>query len=223
LNTVGKEDRVITRISVVLIVLLLVAAPSWGQCAPDRMVKIIYQNATPGLAEDSLETVPRTLYRLGTDFGRLERATRIGVETYGLLITNVPDRWKVDTITNTGMYYYDESAANRFTAPVYPDLAEVEFLRPLEFGCELEFMRQHATEPPVEAEISGRKLRNYTVKNGRYRLNLAVSQKTGLPLALGLFNGKEMIHYMRYVEYRILPFRPSLFYPPPDMEIVVVE
>ena len=210
--------------AVAILLLLLLAAPhARGLCETNGMVRIIYQNATPGLPENSLETVPKTLYRLGAKFGRLEQATRIGVETHGLLITNIPDRWKIDTITETGEYSYDASGTLRFRAPVFPEHEEEPFLRALEFGCELAFMVEHATEPPVEAEISEQPLLNYTVKNGRYRIHLAVLKETRRPIAAGLFEGDEMIHYIRYVDYRRLPFNPGLFYPPSDMKIEVVE
>jgi hypothetical protein len=207
-----------------LLFLLLLAAPqAWGLCETNAMVRVVYQNATPGLAEDSLETAPKTLYRLGTKFGRLEQATRIGVETHGLRITNVPDSWIIDTITETGRYSYDASGSLHFRAPVFPAYEDAEFLSTLEFGCELAFMIEHSTEPPIEAEITEKKLLNYTVRNGRYRVHLAVLEESRRPVGVGLFEGEEMLQYIRYVDYRHLPFNPGLFYPPADMKIEVVD
>jgi hypothetical protein len=206
------------------LLLLLLATPlAWGLCETNAMVRIVYQDATPGLSQESLETAPKTLYRLGTKFGRLEQATRIGVETHGLRITNVPDSWIIDTITETGRYTYDPTGSLHFRAPVFPAHRDVEFLRTLEFGCELAFMIEHSTEPPIEAEITEKKLLNYTVRNGRYRIHLAVLAETRRPVGVGLFEGEEMLQYIRYVDYRYLPFNPGLFYPPPDMKIEVLD
>ena len=114
----------------------------------------------------------------------------------------------------------DRGETQEFHAPVFAGLDSPRFLRFLEFGCELAYVKQQSTEPPDARTINGLKLLSYTATDGKYRINLAVDEAAGTPYALGIFKNGDLVHYVRYLEYqRDLAPEPGLFQPPEGIQI----
>src|SRR5262245_10654807 len=86
---------------------LLCSNVVWAGCAPDKMIKVVFRDETPGLDSSSFAARPKTLYRLGTRYGRLEEVLDSENHRKGLMIANEPDMWMIDLVTKTGQHMVD--------------------------------------------------------------------------------------------------------------------
>jgi len=211
-----------TTILVLTLLPLCAGTASRAECAPSGLVKIAYRDATPTIPQDSFAAQPKVLYRLGTQYGRIDEATDPENLTKRLIVVNEPDTWRVNLLTKKGVYKYDRSEPLRFEAPIFDGPQHPEFLRSMEFGCELAFMKEHATQPPETVTVAERELLSYQLEQGRHRIMLAVIPGSERPFALGYFVDGEMVQYLRYLVYQDgLPADSRVFWPPAEIEIDV--
>jgi hypothetical protein len=218
-----KQPRHLTTTILVPILLAVCAGlPAGAVCAPEGLVRIAVRDATPTIPQDSFAAQPKVIYRLGKQYGRIEEATDPENLTKRLIVVNEPDTWRVNLLTKKGIYKYDRSEEQRFEAPVFNGSQHPEFLRPLEYGCELSFMKEHATRPPQTVKVAERELQSYEIEQGRYRVMLAVVPGSERPFALGYFVDGELVQYLRYLVYQDgLPADTRVFWPPAEIEIDV--
>jgi len=219
-----KLSRYSTTTILVLTLLLplCAGAPSRAECAPRGLVKIAYRDATPTIPQDSFAAQPKVLYRMGTQYGLVQEATDPENLTKRLIVVNEPDTWRINMLTKKGVYKYDRSEPLRFEAPVFDGPDHPEFLRSMEFGCELAFMKEHVSEPPKKVTVAEHELLSYQLEQGRYRIMLAVNPGNQRPFALGYFVDGEMVQYLRYLVYQDnLPANTRVFWPPAEIEITV--
>ena len=76
-------------------------APLFAQsvCAPEKLVRIIYRDRTPGLGEYQFESQPVTVWRLGKNYGRIEEVSAPELGRHSVWISNEPDHWEVTSTT----------------------------------------------------------------------------------------------------------------------------
>ena len=60
-----------------LCLLLAADGSTWADCAPEKMVRIVVRDATPGVDPDSFAAQPKTIYRLGSKYARTEEAVAV--------------------------------------------------------------------------------------------------------------------------------------------------
>ncbi len=90
------------KLLVALCLLFPASAPALAGCAPEKMVKIVLRDATPGVDPDSFAAKPKTIYRLGSKYTRTEEAVAadasspagLAMVAEGLLLENSAFRWK---------------------------------------------------------------------------------------------------------------------------------
>jgi len=188
------------------------------------MVKIIYLAGTEEHPTDATEPRPSTFYRLGSLYGRLEEAPDTAADVHTLQVTNLPDSWSINLARQTGEYRLAPDRASQFYAPVVSGIAAPHTMSELEFGCELEFLAEHATGPPEEVTIGGHRITNHRAKVGDYRINLAVLEVTGKPFALGIYRQDELVRFIKYLDYQTgLDPAPELFWPPVGVDYRAVK
>ena len=204
--------------------LLLTVPAARAECAPATMLKIVVVNASPGVEQGSAAAFPKTIYRLGASKGRWEEAPDRANGIEGIRIINAPDSWIVDPIDMAGTYRFDNSSGNRFRAPVLAWAGVPGMPEEFELGCELEWLEAQPDARWATVDVGGREMRNAAIDRGPYRINFTLDGPTGLPIAVGVFLGDELVHYLEYLEYRrIDPPNLRLFLPPSGVEIDVVE
>src|SRR5262245_48774168 len=119
----------------------------WAGCAPEKMIRVVFRDATPGLDSNSFSAKPKTLYRLGTRYGRLEEALDSENHIQGLMIANEPDLWMINLVTKSGQHIMDTGEPYYFHAPVFGAPDAPELLKSFEFGCELAYMKEKSVSP----------------------------------------------------------------------------
>ncbi len=203
----------------VLLALLLPAALglpapalAFRGCAPGGLVKVVIQNTTPGAPSGA----PKTLYRQGSSYGRLEDGGAGG----SVVIVNGKDTWIVDLAAKKGEHLTDPSSTPAFHAPIAPDPEDENALEGFEFGCELSFMRQRAVTPE-SVTVGGRTMRLFKWHEGRYTVQLLVLADKDVPYAASVHKDGKPFQMVRYVEYADgQKPDPALFTPPEGFLIV---
>src|SRR5262245_32093099 len=195
--------------------MLVFSANALAECAPEQMVRVVVRDATPGVPRDSFAARPKTYYRLGTKYGRVEEVADPEHGIHGLAVVSEPDLWMVNLMTKTGQHIVDTGAPYHFHAPVHTGEGDPEFVKSYELGCEFEYMKTKASGPPKPFELDGRTLEAYMAAEGEYLLVLVVDPNTKHPFASMLRKAGKVVCFLRYVAYET-GLKPdlSLFAPP---------
>lgn len=193
-----------------------------AECAPAKMVRATIRNATPDLDPNSYDAQPKTYYRLGTRYGRLEEALNKEHGLHPLTLVNEPDMWMVNLLNKKGRHKLDKEAPQHFHVPILWVPGGPEFLKGFELGCELEYVKaKSGAAPPKPEQLDGHTYDAYTATSGEHKIVLLVDPATGKPFsATSLQSGRVLIH-VRYVDYAVgLEPDLSLFVPPKDVRFL---
>lgn len=121
-------------------VILAAAQAAVADCKPHRLLKIVTAAELPDVPAGDFRSQPRTMYRLGDRYARLEEPLNTADNVHLLIVVNEPDVWMVNRTDMTGRHIVDPGPTFEFHAPVL-DAVESEFWRQLELGCEEPFMK----------------------------------------------------------------------------------
>jgi hypothetical protein len=193
--------------------------PSPAACAPARMVRVVFRDVTPGVDAGSFAAQPKTLYRLGTKYGRAEEALDSANGIHGLIVVNEPDLWAVNLATKTGQHSIDPDKPGQFRAAIVGGPGTPEVIRRLEFGCEFEYLKALGLIGH-KSTIDGAEVDQYEVIAGSNRVVVSFRTGTPQPMAYALYEQGKLTYDMRYVEYdTTLEPRISLFDKPQGISI----
>jgi len=184
------------------------------------MVKLVFRSRSPGVDAASPAGQPRTLYRVGRGYGRLEHPPDPEKGTRMLVIVNEPHTWVIDLERGVGQYGRDPGPTYFFHAPVLPPPAGPDSLRSLEFGREFEFLGAHGAQPTRTVEADGSEAERYEVSFEPFKLVVLAIPGSEVPRALRIFDGAELVAAWDYDSYeRDLDPDPALFRPPEGVRI----
>ena len=200
-------------------------------CAPAKMVKATIRNATPDIDPDSFAAQPRTYYRLGTRYGRVEDQPDTEHGVHGLMVASEPDLWMINLLNKKGKHIIDKQPPQHFHIPLLalpgnpaspPEDADSEFLRGFELGCELEYVKaQSGGAPPKPEQLDGHTYDAYTATQGEHKIVLLIDPANGKPFSATSLKSGKVITHVRYVEYDAgLAPDLSLFVPPKDVRFL---
>ncbi len=206
------------------------AEPS-AACSPSKMVKATIRNATPDLDPDSFAAQPRTYYRFGTRYGRVEDQPDKEHGVHGLMVASEPDLWMINLLNKKGKHRIDKQPPQHFHIPLLalpgnpaslPEGAPSEFLTGFELGCELEYVKAHSGgAPPRQEQLDGHTYDAYTATQGEHKIVLLIDPATGKPFSATSLKSGKVITHVRYVDYDAgLEPDLSLFVPPKDVRFL---
>ena len=219
--------RVLRSMIPLAVVLILVSAAGAAQPAAanlpstsDEMVKVVFRSRLPGLPAGHTDAKPKTLYRVGERWGRLEHPDNPVL--HPLVIVASPDVWLVDLRTHTARHSVDPGPRLAFHAPVVDRLAPgmPRALLDFEFGRELEFMEAHGAKPHRIKEKSGPLDVYETVIDGIHIGVSTVPDTRQVHSVLVFRDKKTVIAAYLYDEYRREPAEPALFTLPQGIKVV---
>src|ERR1700720_1001379 len=72
-----------------------------------RMTKIVFRSMNPDTAPDSFGAQPKTLYRAGNKYLRIEEAPDPARGIHNLRIAREPDAWAINLLDNTARHIID--------------------------------------------------------------------------------------------------------------------
>jgi hypothetical protein len=211
------------RIWFILLLSLLLPVQARGACAPETLARIVFRDATPGIDRESFAGQPKTLYRLGDRYFRMEEAPDAEHGIHGLLITAEPDSWLINLADRSGRHIVDRSTPFVIHAQVFGGPEDPEILKSFEFGCELAYMKARGSQP-VRATIGRFTLDNYKVTEGAHMITLSIIAGSERPLFASHFKNGVAEKLYQYVQYDLqLKPDPHLFEPPTGIKIEEVK
>jgi hypothetical protein len=213
----GELQVVVLRIAAVALVSILAAAGMAAECSPPKLLRIVTQNASPGIPTGSFATQPKTIYRLGKTFARIEEVEDREHKIHGLIVVNSPDSWMVNLADGTGRHALDPDHDPKVVMPVFePGVfggsLPPEFMK-LEIGCEVAFFE--AWKSPIGSlkTPGGQKIKQ-AFGVGDYKLVLVRGSATGPPEMLLLLEKGEIVFALKYLGFEEAATDMKLFAKP---------
>lgn len=160
------------------LVLVLLVLPLHAQLSDTSMIKITYRVVNDNLPGDSFYLTPRTLYRMGTRYGRLEEMYNPVTGIHMRVIIDEPHAWIVNLKTNTAKYLLDQGPTIEFHSPMFPSEEKQSpppFNNTCEFGLEFMFLKNNKAVK-TSVKINNVEYDRYHAKFDRYEMTL-VSHK----------------------------------------------
>jgi hypothetical protein len=195
-----------------------------AQYQPDKQIRIVVQNSSPGIPERSFAGKPKTIYRLGVRFARIEEDVNPETKLHLIIFTKAPDTWMVDLTNNSGRHMVDPSPVSKVVFPIFsksnmPDSFPQEFAK-LEYGKESEFFASYRT--PFEAmKITNENMVKQTLIMEGWTLMLIRQNEKSNPRFLILIHDGSVFMSFDYLEYSyIVPPNMSIFDPPRDIKFI---
>jgi hypothetical protein len=185
-------------------------------CAPERLVRLVVRNVSPGLPASDARAQPRVIYRRGAMLLRTEELPDPGRNGQtALFIISEPDIWAVDLSTRNGRHSTDPGPSFEVHAPVLPLTQSLPPLfRTLEFGCEAAFVAANAPQPQRVVPWGETTAALHSVTVGDQTVALLMDNRRATPLLISYVRQGKPVWVVRYDDYRAdLPDRPDLFQP----------
>lgn len=191
--------------------------------APRNMLKMQVRLQSPNIAPGSFLLLPKTIYRAGTRYCRVEEAEDTVNGIHDLIITNEPDAWLINLVTKTSQHVVDPGPTFNCRLPIFvgidPKDDAANLLHDLEFGTELQFFKQAGVEPHKGIVMDGKQTMQYQIQVGQTKIALFTYDASGVrPLAIGLVSPIRQEVYF-YTSYGQLPFDLALFTLPDGLSI----
>jgi len=188
-----------------------VALASWlavgrlsAQCAPSKLLRIVNQDISPNIPAGSFASRPKTVYRLGKSYARVEEAEDRERHVHLLIVVNAPDNWMANFADGTGRHVIDPDPNPKVSAPIlnpgmFSGSIPPELLM-LELGCEVAFFQDKKSPTTVLKTPGGDKIKQ-AVGVGDFMLVLLRGSASGTPEMLFLFRKDEIVFVLKYLSY----------------------
>lgn len=190
-------------------------------CAPQKLVRLVVRNISPGLAAAAPQAQPRVIYRQGAIYLRSEESPD-PQRGQPIVVIAEPDIWMFNPATGTGQHQTDPGPELVVRAPVLPlspDLPPA--FRTLEYGCEYDFLMR-ANSQVLRQDIPWGETRATMrqVVEGEHVVSILLNERRQTPLLVAYAKAGRTLVLIRYDDYRTeLPDRPALFARPSQMRI----
>jgi hypothetical protein len=204
-----------------LLTLFLAALTGYAQDSSDMMMKIVTRDITPGVELESFAAKPKTLYRIGDRYGRVEELPDAKLNLHGLMVIDEPKIWVINLWDKTGKLIIDPGPTYIFRAAIIPSREQDQSppLKDFEFGKEYDFLRSRkATRGQISLQGKSYDSLNLTVEG--YTITLLSHAATQKPYRVKVEYGQRILCEYEYDEYqRGLTSNLHLFSPPSDVKI----
>ena len=192
------------------------------------MTKMVVQLQSPDVPADSFAAKPKTMFRSGTQFCRIEEEPDAEQGIHGLMIIHEPDAWMINLATMTAQHMVDPGPTFNCRLQIFGsearDLPEEEGkqIAELEFGFELEFFKSKGATPQQGMVLQTKQTVLYKLQFGDSTVALFTYGAPERPLAVAwTHRGKNEIFW--YSGYGEMDFDPKLFAKPEHVKIEEVK
>jgi hypothetical protein len=190
---------------------LAASAAQAAACAPEKMMRIVTRNLTPGVNPDSFAGQPLTLYRQGARYMRTDEAPDRPQGLHLSIVIAEPDLWLVNRIDRSGKHMVDPGPTFEVHAPIVSGEGIPLELSELEFGCEADFVRSRAPQAVGRVRIGQVEASIHRLEIGEHRLDVAMGPDAR-PLRVTYERAGAPQLVVGYDAYETaLPFDPKLF------------
>jgi len=186
------------------------------QPLPSTMIRLIVRLEASDINPSSFAALPKTMYRAGTSYCRIDEQPDAASGIHGSIIVNLPDIWMVNHLDHTARHQ-DPGEGFVFNMPMFvdadPKSASAAMLKPLEFGMELQYFKAKEAKTAPGPDIKGLATLAYTFVFGDTSLSMLTSGLPERPVVVGRKQGATRETYW-YSSYDEVPFDPALFAKP---------
>ena len=182
--------------------------------APKTMVKAIVRLKGPDVKEGSFAAMPKTVYRAGPHYARIEDPPDARQQLQKLTIIAEPDAYSVNLLDKKGTHAIDQGGATDIHLPiVFDPTRKLTALNRLEFGDELEFFKNNDAVKSAGPIVNAEPTDEYQITADDGKATLVTKSGSNRPIKVSwkAANGVYEYEYMSYTE---LPFDPALFKKP---------
>jgi hypothetical protein len=165
-------------------------------CAPAQMVKVVVRDTSVDPA--SFAAQPKTIYRAGSTFGRLEEAPDPAQGLHLLSIVSEPDIWFVNQVDHSGQHIVDPGPSLAVHFPLFDQRDPI--LGELEFGCEAAFVAIHAAKAERKVKIGSERGELYRVTVGDTAVEVVLA-KRDRPLQAAYYKAGKLLARYDYLSY----------------------
>jgi hypothetical protein len=204
-----------------VISLLPIRLAAQPEGTPKTMTKIVVRVMGPGIKPGSFAALPRTIYRAGDRYARMEDPPDARQRTEKLIIIAEPDAYSLNVIEKKGTHAIDRGGENDIHLPVvlpFDPKHKLGRLDRLEFGDELDFFENAGATKEAGPIINGKPTDSYILQTPEGLATLVVKADTERPIFFSWQMDDGTYRY-EYIEYDELPFNPALFAKPIGYEI----
>jgi hypothetical protein len=187
------------------------------------MTRVVVHFQSPDLPENSFAAQPKTFYRAGTGYCRVEEALDSENGIHGLMVINEPDSWMVNLLTKSGQHMVDPGPTFNckllvFTDDIKSATDATNKLNHLEFGREIAFFQENGATVHEGPTLHGKATKAYVVDAGNSKVMLFTDVTQDRPIAVARERGDKREVYW-YATYEELPFDSKLFMKPDGAKI----
>lgn len=178
------------------------------------MIKAVVRLTGPGIKTGSPATMPKTIYRAGPHYARIEDPPNAREGVRKLTIIAEPDAYSVNLIDKKGTHAVDQGGADDVHLPVVFDpTRKLKVLNHLEFGDELAFFEKAGAKKVSGPIINNQPTEAYRLPEEQGSAVLIVRNGTQTPIRLS-WQTKDGTYTYEYFSYEQMPFNPGLFAKP---------
>ncbi len=192
------------------------AAPPAKFQPPDSMTKMVVRLMGPGIKPNSFSALPKTIYRAGPHYARMEDPPDARQQIQKLMIIAEPHAYSINLIDKKGTHAVDQGNVNDLHLPVvlpFDPKHQLGKLDRLEFGDEEDFFKDAGATPESGPTINAKPTDALRLKLPVGSALLVLRAGTHEPVFLS-WQMKEGTYKYEYIEYEDMPFDPSLFTKP---------
>jgi hypothetical protein len=208
-----------------LLWICLLSAAVSGQSSPEKMTKLVVRLQRPDVPESSFAAQPKTMYRAGSRYCRIEELPDPEHGIHGLAVINEPDFWMVNRLDKTARHGVDRGPTFNCSLPMFVDDKDAKSaadtsnpLKGLEFGLELAYFKGKGAASAPGPALRGKATNAYTVKIGDSQLLLFTNGTPERPVAV-VRERKTMREVFWYESYDEVAFDAKLFAKPEGVKI----
>lgn len=220
LGRIMLPRKIETKLISILSLLSLSVSPVNAEAAtPSTMKRFEVRYVADDIEPSSFGAKPRTCYRAGDTYGRVEEALDEPLGLHGLIIIAAPDVWMINLIDSSAKHILDKSSPAQARMPILASGQEA--FKELEFGKELQFFTDKNIIAKNGPLVDGVKTKSYKYSHSSIDTELLVNTDSEpLKLTISTPHGKRTLIYS---DYKTLPFDASKFKQPSNVSISEAE
>lgn len=213
--------RNILGISAGMILWLPIQAYAQPAGRPETMTKIVVRLMGSGIKPGSSAALPRTIYRAGDRYARMEDPPDARQRMEKLIIIAEPDAYSLNVIEKKGTHAIDRGGTSDIHLPVvlpFDPKHKLDVLDKLEFGDELDFFQNAGAIKRPGPIVNGKPTDSYVLRTPEGPATLVLRGGTERPIFFSWQMAEGTYRY-EYIEYKDESFNPALFAKPNGYQI----
>ncbi len=187
---------------------------------PELMTRMVVRLMGPGIEPGSFAALPRTIYRAGDEYARIEDPPDARQHVQKLTVIDGRDAWSANLTDKRGTHSVEQGGARDLPIPIVMPLdprRKLGKLDGIEFGAEYEFFEQAGAVKKSGPVINAKATDAYELEEPEGPAMLVIRAGTHTPVTLSWHTAEGTYKY-EYIEYADKPFESRLFVKPAGVE-----